>query len=207
MKIRLKDCSIHIKKEVILRNLNFELEKGKFYHLVGENGAGKSVFLQSLLGLTPFASGEYDIDYDKDELCYITSIPFYFDNEKVRNVVKLLARLYKVQVSDFESVLTHLNLDYDDVKNKKMNELSQGTRQKIVVLPLFLQQNQFYVLDEIFAGFDRQTQQKVITRLCELSKSKKTVFFVEHNTELMDKLAKRINMEAFICKEQTVMPM
>jgi len=206
MEIKLKDCGIKIKKEVILQNLNFELQPGKFYHLFGENGAGKSVFLQGLLGLTPFFTGAYEIHYDKADLCYVTSIPFYFDNETVSSVVKLLAKLYRVDLATLLPIIEHLNLDYEQIKSKKMNELSQGMRQKIVVLPIFLKDVSFFVLDEIFTGFDQVTQQKVINRLCELAEQKKTVLFVEHNIELMGSLAKSIEMERFVCKKQTVIP-
>jgi len=204
MEIILKNCSIKIKNEMILHDINFELEQGKFYHLLGENGAGKSVFLQSLLGLTPFFSGNYSIRYDKVDLCYITSIPFYFDNEKVSSVINLLANLYKVERSELITKTNELNLVYEQISMKKMNELSQGMRQKIVILPLFLQNLSFFVLDEIFTGLDQQTQQKVIIRLCELAETRKTVMFVEHNAELMDALTERVEMEQLLCSKQKI---
>jgi len=205
MEITLKDCSVKIKDQVILQHVNFEIQAGRFYHLFGENGSGKSIFLQSMLGLTPFVAGKHTITYRKADLCYITSIPFYFDNEKARSVIKLLGRLYNVQLESLTSILNHLALEYDAIANKRMAELSQGTRQKIVLVPLFLQHPQFFVLDEIFVGFDEQTQQKVITRLCELARQKKTIVFVEHNASIMHALKESIEMEEFVCKNQTVL--
>jgi len=154
MEIKLTDCSVKIKNEVILQHLNFELVQAKFYYIFGENDAGKSVILQSLLGLISFSTGDYTIRYDKTNLCYITSIPFYYDNESVRSVVGLLTKLYQVEHETMSSVLKHLNLRYEQIKRKKMNELSQGTRQKIVILPLFLKDVTFFVLDEIFTSLD-----------------------------------------------------
>ena len=40
------------KNTVILESVNFKLERGKIYGLVGANGAGKSTLLEIILGLT-----------------------------------------------------------------------------------------------------------------------------------------------------------
>jgi len=204
MKIKLKNCSVKINNDLILKDLDFEIKEELAYHISGENGAGKSVFLQAILGLVPFTDGEYEIAYNKADLCYITSIPFYFDNEKVRSVIKLLSKLYKVDLSRYEAILSQLGLSYDDIAHKKMAELSQGTRQKIVISPLFLDCSSFFVLDEIFAGIDEQTQKKLITRLCELADQKKTLIVVEHTAAYMNTLKQSIKMEELICKNQTI---
>jgi ABC-type multidrug transport system ATPase subunit len=205
MEIVLSGCTIKIKNQIILQDINFKLEEGKFHHLFGQNGAGKSVFLQGMLGLIPFYEGQYTIRYEKDDLCYITSIPFYFDNERVSRVVKLLATLYSVDVTDLQSIMSGLQLKYEQIKTKKMHELSQGMRQKIAILPLFLQGLSFFVLDEISVGFDKQTQQKVCNRLYELARAKQTVLLVEHNAEMMDVLKETIEMEGLLCDNQRLL--
>jgi len=205
MKISLTDCSVKIKNALILQKLNFEIQKGTCYHLRGENGAGKSVFLQAILGLVPFSTGSHEITYDKADLCYITSIPFYFDNEKVSSVIKLLATLYKTDSGQYTDILSLLGLSYSELARKRMCELSQGTRQKIVLSALFTTRASFFVLDEIFVGVDQQTQTKVINRITDLATKKQTLILVEHNEALMARVKQKMKMEELVCKNQTVL--
>lgn len=204
MKIHLENCSLKIKNDLLLQNINFELEEGVFYHLFGENGSGKSLFLQSILGLTSFFEGKKTIEYEKSALCYVTSIPFYFDNETVNDVIKVLSKLYRRTREEAVSILELLNLDYDDIASKRITELSQGMRQKLVVLPLFFDNLDFFVLDEIFVAFDSKTQGKLIKRLITLFEQRKTVILVEHNEKIIESLAETIGMRKLKCQNKQI---
>lgn len=46
----------------IVHNLNFSIEKGDYFCIVGENGSGKSTLMKTILGLQPPVHGEVKID-------------------------------------------------------------------------------------------------------------------------------------------------
>ena len=47
---------------VVLKNINFELEEGKFYTLLGASGSGKSTILNIIAGLLDASSGDVYLD-------------------------------------------------------------------------------------------------------------------------------------------------
>ncbi|MBQ5919137.1 MAG: ATP-binding cassette domain-containing protein, partial [Lachnospiraceae bacterium] len=48
-----KDVSIAYEKENVVSNISFEIEKGDYVSIIGENGTGKSSLLKGILGLVP----------------------------------------------------------------------------------------------------------------------------------------------------------
>ena len=55
--IEIKNLCKEYNKNKVLENINFSIEKGKIYGLVGENGAGKTTLLKIICGLTKKTSG------------------------------------------------------------------------------------------------------------------------------------------------------
>ena len=58
MKLLIKNVNKKIKGKVILSNINMELQSGKIYGFVGENGSGKTMLFRAISGLMKPSSGE-----------------------------------------------------------------------------------------------------------------------------------------------------
>ena len=56
--INVHDLCVEIKNNVILKNLNFKINRGEIYALLGGNGAGKSTTLKTLLGFNKPTFGQ-----------------------------------------------------------------------------------------------------------------------------------------------------
>ena len=53
-----KNLSVGYEGKSVLENINFEIEAGDYFCIVGENGSGKSTLMKTILGLKPIISGE-----------------------------------------------------------------------------------------------------------------------------------------------------
>ena len=62
MKLLIKNVNKKIKGKVILSNINMELQSGKIYGFVGENGSGKTMLFRAISGLMKPSSGEIIAD-------------------------------------------------------------------------------------------------------------------------------------------------
>ena len=73
-------------------DLTLNIEKGKIYGLLGENGSGKTTWMKMVSGLTKPGTGEiiYDghvLGYeDKAKIAYMATEPFFYDFMKVQDV-------------------------------------------------------------------------------------------------------------------------
>lgn len=60
--IQVKNLTYTIGQKEILRNINFQIEKGKIYGILGTNGSGKSTLLKALSRINPVKNGTIFID-------------------------------------------------------------------------------------------------------------------------------------------------
>ncbi len=56
--IQVKDLELSYADYVVMRNLNFSVNKGEIFIVMGQSGCGKSTLLKTLIGLNPPQSGE-----------------------------------------------------------------------------------------------------------------------------------------------------
>lgn len=206
MEITLHQCSVKIDNRSILEAITFKVVSGTFYRVKGKNGSGKTVLLNSLLGLTTL-TGDYTISYDKQDVVYISDSPFYTDDEKVSHVIKSLCFFYDFSLEEVKQYLNFFEMEYDAIQHLKVGSLSYGTRKKLLLIPLLCYRMTFCVLDEIFTGLDEISQQRVIDVLKQRHSANHTILLVEHNEAIVSQLKKNIEMEEYECKEKTLQPL
>ena len=82
MKLVIKNLKKSFDKKQVLKDINFEFEKGKIYGLLGRNGAGKTTLFNCLNEDLEIDSGEFFIEEDgkqrkmeADDIGYVLSTP------------------------------------------------------------------------------------------------------------------------------------
>ena len=58
MKLKIKDLSVSLDRQPILRHASLEVRDGEFVSLLGPSGCGKSTMLKTIAGLLPVSGGE-----------------------------------------------------------------------------------------------------------------------------------------------------
>lgn len=181
-----------------ITDISFHVEEGEIFGFIGPNGAGKSTTIRTLLSLIYPTSGSATI-FGKDcvqfapeikkEIGYLPSEVFYYDNMKVRDLLKYSASFYKKDCSKRIIELANI-MDLD--LNKKIDDLSLGNKKKVGIVQGLLHEPKLIILDEPTSGLDPLMQQKFFELLEEENKKGATILFSSHILSEVQRLCNRV---------------
>lgn len=194
--VEVKNVSKSLGKNSILENVNFNLEKGKIYGLVGANGSGKSTLLKNILGLYKSKGKVYINGYDvkknfKEAISKVSGVVDYVSLYEFLNAkenLRYFAYLYDVPVKRVDEVLDIVKLDGND--RKLVRYYSLGMKQKLGIAISLLKDPDILILDEPTNGLDP----KSISELRSTLKSfkDKTIIISSHLISEIEKLSSDI---------------
>ncbi|MEH7415975.1 ABC transporter ATP-binding protein [Neobacillus drentensis] len=181
-----------------ITDISFHVEQGEIFGFIGPNGAGKSTTIRTLLSLIYPTSGSATI-FGKDciqfapeikkEIGYLPSEVFYYDNMKVKDLLKYSASFYKKDCSKRIKELADI-MDLD--LNKKIDDLSLGNKKKVGIVQGLLHEPKLIILDEPTSGLDPLMQQKFFELLEEENKKGATILFSSHILSEVQRLCNRV---------------
>lgn len=197
-------------KTAILKDANFEFEKGKTYAIVGKSGAGKTTLLSLMSGLATCSDGK--ILYDGNDISKI-------DKEKYRsqeigvifqnfNLLPHLTALENVILSMDVSgvkvpnkkkfaleILAKVGLD--EIKaNRRILKLSGGEQQRVAIARVLSYNPDIILADEPSGNLDMQTEQEVVDIFKGLAANdNKCVIIVTHSPSVSQKVDIIYNLE------------
>ncbi len=179
-------------------DVSFNVEEGEIFGFIGPNGAGKSTTIRTLLSLIYPTSGNAKI-FGKDcieygpeirqDIGYLPSEVFYYDNMKVIDLLKYSASFYKKDSSKRINELAEI-MDLD--LTKKIDDLSFGNKKKVGIVQGLLHEPKLIILDEPTSGLDPLMQQKFFDLILEENKKGATVLFSSHILGEVQKLCNRV---------------
>ncbi|MGE2729056.1 ABC transporter ATP-binding protein/permease [Mycolicibacterium vaccae] len=141
----------------LLHNLDLTVGPGEALVITGESGIGKSVLLQSLAGLWPFASGRVRLPQGRDEVMFVPQLP-YLPAGDLRTVVSYPQQPGTVADTDIQEALVavalaHLVIRLNEEKDWA-NALSVGEQQRIAFARILLSRPSAVFLDESTSALD-----------------------------------------------------
>lgn len=182
----------------VLKNVNFEVPKGKMIGIIGPNGAGKSTLVKAMLGLIKSSGHVWIGGKPRDELAkqlaymkqgsdYDVSFPILVKDVVLLGLypsIGLLKRFNRSHRALVEAVLK--KVDMDRFKDRQIAELSGGQWQRVLIARILAQDADVLFLDEPFTGIDVASEAKIIEILRELRDAGKSILMVYHD---LDKVA------------------
>jgi iron complex transport system ATP-binding protein len=193
----------------VFSNLTAELQSGQLIGLIGNNGVGKSTLIKTIFGVLKPLQGEISLDgktisdFSLHELSKLISIVL---TDKVGgfnlNVFDVVAsgripylnsfsQLKSDDMSIIEKSLIQIGISH--IKDKLVDELSDGQRQKVMIAKSLAQQTPVILLDEPTAFLDYTSKQQLFVILKQLCKEQnKTVIVSSHDLEILFKNADSI---------------
>lgn len=196
MKLEIKNLSKKFKDVYVLKDINLTFESGKIYGFTGRNGSGKSVLLKIICGFYTPTSGEVLLDnynyilnndFPKSTRCLIEKPNFLPDLTGYENL-KLLASIEN-KIGNKEIMDTIEKLNLKEEINKKYSKYSLGTKQKLGIAQVLMEDPKLIVLDEPLNGIENETAKEVRKILNEEKKKDKIIIVASHIKEDIDTLA------------------
>ncbi len=187
------------KKEAV-KQISFKIDKNKFVGIIGQNGAGKSTTIKSIIGEILPTSGKIlfdnkEINVDnytyKKNFFYIPQKPIFYEYLTGFEYLNWISSIYNVK-NNFLDLLKKFDILEDS--KRLMVEYSEGMIKKIVLIAAIISDANILILDEVFSGLDPVAVYDFKILLKNLIKKGKTIIFVSHILESVEKLCDQIIM-------------
>jgi ABC-type bacteriocin/lantibiotic exporter with double-glycine peptidase domain len=193
----------------IIDNFNYTFKKGNIYGIIGQNGTGKSTFINLILGLfNNYYKGNIyynSIELKKLDMYYIRKRIIGISEQEPALINDTIGKnvTYGIDIynyDDIEEVLKSLNLDinkFQDGLNTNIyeaaNNISGGEKLKISLARTFLKNPDMIILDEPTSALDVNSIEKLEFILKEIKKDK-IIIIVTHNRDILDILDEIIDL-------------
>ena len=191
--IKCIDLALAYEKNVVVRDLNFEVNAGDYLCVIGENGSGKSTLMKALLGLKTPLSGQI-ITGDglvRNQIGYLpqqTSIQRDFPASVMEVVLSGCIngsgmRPFYTGEQKKTALENLAKLNITSLKNKCYRELSGGQQQRVLVARALCATKKLLLLDEPVTGLDPAASAELYELIDHLNRSHGiTIIMVTHDT-------------------------
>ena len=190
-----RNLAIGYDGKAIVQNMNFSVNTGEYLCVIGENGAGKSTFMKTLLGLQPPIQGEilFGDNLKQNEIGYLpqqTEVQKDFP-ASVREIVlsgcqnQLGLRPFynRKEKSYAEAILNKLQIT--DLAEQCYRELSGGQKQRVLLARALCATKKMLLLDEPVAGLDPKVAKEMYYLIQKINREENiTVIMISHDIQI-----------------------
>ena len=166
--IEFKNVSLAYGNRLILDNINFKINKGQIFGMLGPNGVGKSTIFNLITGLISpkhgkiFIDGEDATNYPiylrtkKFKVGYVPQYGGFFNDLSLFDNLKAIGQIIIEQKNLIDERINYLlsKFELESVKDIKAKFLSGGQKKKLVIAMSLLSKPKVLLLDECFAALD-----------------------------------------------------
>ena len=157
--IKIKNLNKKFGKLKVLEGLDLDIESGGIFAILGPNGSGKTTLIKSILGMVIPNRGEIEIEGKsvlkkwnyRNDINYLPQIANFPSNLTVNELISMVKNLRPKEAND-EELIELFGLE--PFLDKKLGNLSGGTKQKVNLVLTFMFQSDLIILDEPTTGLD-----------------------------------------------------
>ena len=189
-----KSISKSFEGRIVLRKIDVHLNKGEMLGLLGGNGAGKSTFMNIVLGLLKPDYGDIFLDKikltnlaiherSKIGIAYLPQQTSIFRGLTVYENLLAIAQIVKKRVKDQKDIVEKLLAEFSitHLRDVKATSLSGGERRRTEIARCLINNPKVLLLDEPFAGVDLLSIQDIKGLLIKLQARGCAVLVTDHN--------------------------
>jgi len=192
-------------------NVSFTVEKGGIFGLLGENGAGKSTIIKTILGLNPFAGNDLgEITFKglsvkkhsseiKRAIGYVPENRVLIEDLTGEEFIDFIFQIYndkQYSQDEYEYKKDYL-FELLKLKERKKNLIcnySNGMKKKILLISAIIHDPEILIIDEPFAALDPESIFIVKKLLTILAQKGCTIMLSSHNLSIIEDLCKDISI-------------
>lgn len=191
--IQISNINKSFKKNRVLKNISFDIEKGTCTALIGKNGAGKSTLVDILSNKIIADDG---VILDKDKLLQSENRSIMFqktmfpDQLKVIGIIKLYQSFYENPLTlDVIIELTKFN---SNQLNQFANKLSGGQQRLLDFVISLIGQPHLILLDEPTSNMDIEMREYFWSIIAKLKEENRTILYTSHYIEEVERMSDKI---------------
>ena len=205
--LSIKNLHKEFDRNIILKSINLELNKGEVIVIIGPSGCGKSTLLRCLNGLEDIQDGEIylggkllqknakDISSMRQKIGMVFQSYDLFPHKTVlENILLAPVKVQKRKRAEAEAEAMELleRVGLADRKNDYPRQLSGGQKQRIAIVRALIMHPEVLLLDEITAALDPEMVHEVLQVVLDLAKSGSTMLIVTHEMAFAKAIADRV---------------
>lgn len=195
--IEFKNLHKRFGKLVVLDGLDLNISKGGIFAILGPNGSGKTTLIKCLLGMVIPNKGEIIFDKKsvlrqwayRNNLNYLPQIANFPPNLTVLELINMVKNL-RPKDSNSEELIELFGLKTS--LDKKLGNLSGGTKQKVNIVLTFMFNSDLIVLDEPTNGLDPIALIHLKSIIQKEKEKGKTILITTHIMSFVDEVADEI---------------
>ncbi len=204
MAIRIEAMTKVYRGEVAVAGLTLNVPTGSVFGLLGENGAGKSTTIKSVLGLVQPDSGRIDVlglDPTKSglqvrrQVGYVPEQPMLYETMTVSEI-GWFASGFRPDcpggLTGFRSRYDRLIAGFDLPPKRKIRALSKGMRAKVGLALALAPEPGLLVLDEPTSGLDILVRRDFLESMIDLAGEGRTVLLSSHQISEVERVASHV---------------
>jgi len=195
--IRIEQLHKRFGKNQVLKGVDLDINSNGIFAILGPNGSGKTTLIKSILGMVIPDSGELLID-DKsikgkwkyrDEIDYLPQIANFPANLTVKELVAMIKDL-RSRPGDDERLISLFKLE--PFLDKKLSNLSGGTKQKVNLVLTLMFDSPIIILDEPTSGLDPIAMIHLKDLIAEEKAKGKIILITSHIMSFVEEIADEI---------------
>ncbi len=187
----------------VVAGIDFAVDKGETFGLLGPNGSGKTTTILMMLGLTERSAGSVDVlGQDpmrsplsvKRRVGYLPDSIGFYDNLTAVENLAYTARLMGIGSAErrerIAKALARVRLS--DVAEKRVGTFSHGMRQRLGLAEIIMKRAEIAILDEPTSGLDPQSTADFLDLIRELRGEGVTVLLSSHLLDQVQRVCDRV---------------
>ncbi len=202
--LRVDHLQVAYGEVVAVGDLSISVREGEIYGLIGSNGAGKTSAIKAIMGLLTPRKGTVHV-FGKDPVTngiltraltgYVPELSILYDALTPREYLEFVASVrrlegFRERLVDFASAL-----QIEGEMDRAISTLSNGTRQKVLLVSSLLHQPRLLILDEPFNSLDPRSVRIMKDLLgAYVRGGKRSILFSTHTMEVAEKLCQRVGV-------------
>jgi len=195
--IEFKNLHKRFGKLTVLDGLDLAIKKGGIFAILGPNGSGKTTLIKCLLGMVIPNKGDISFNNEnvlrkweyRNNLNYLPQIANFPPNLTVIELLRMIKNLRPKESKEQELIEL---FGLKEFLNKKLGNLSGGTKQKVNIVLTFMFDSELIILDEPTTGLDPIALIHLKELIRKEKEKGKTILITTHIMSVVEELADEI---------------
>ncbi len=195
--VSIKNLQKSFGKLTVLDGLDLNIQKGGIFAVLGPNGSGKTTLIKSILGMVIPDKGQVEIGGEsilgksayRNDINYLPQIANFPSNLTVRELMAMVKNLRPKEAHDLELIEL---FSLEEHMNKKLGNLSGGTKQKVNIVLTFMFDSDIIVLDEPTTGLDPVSLIHLKEIIQQEKEKNRTILITTHIMSFVEEMADEI---------------